>query len=80
MALNGQAKVDYQRMYMQLRRNGSSKAAKPVTCSFCGEAGSADRLLVGDRTAAICEECITLAVARISEARRQRDRPADQYD
>jgi hypothetical protein len=76
MALNGQAKTDYMRMYMALRRGGSPKAAEPVTCSFCGEAGSSDRLLVGDRTAAICEQCITLAVARISEARRLRHGPA----
>jgi hypothetical protein len=47
-----------------------------LTCSFCGESGSADRLLVGDRTAAICEECITLAVARIAEARRPDTGPA----
>jgi len=80
MALSGQAKTDYQRMYVQLRRNGSAKAAKPVTCSFCGEAGTADRLLVGDRTAAICEECITLAVARIADARRDADTgPARQW-
>ena len=77
MALNGQAKTDYQRMYMQLKRNGALKSAKPVTCSFCGEAGSADRLLVGDRTAAICEECITLAVARIAEVRRRRKAEAE---
>jgi ribosomal protein L37AE/L43A len=71
MALSGRAKTDYQRMYMQLKRNGEAKPAKPVTCSFCGEASSSDRLLVGDQTCAICEHCITLAVARIAEARRQ---------
>ena len=70
MALSGQAKTDYQRMYMQLKRNGAPNAAKPATCSFCGEAGSSDRLLVGDLNCFICEECITLAVARIAEARR----------
>ncbi len=39
------------------------------TCSFCGEPGSTDRLLVGDEDAIICEDCIALAVARIAEAR-----------
>jgi hypothetical protein len=64
MPLTGAAKAAYQREY-RLR------AAKPrvATCSFCGEAGSHDRLLVGDADAIICEECITLAVARIAEAR-----------
>jgi hypothetical protein len=65
MPLTGAAKAAYQRSYMRRRR------AKPsvVTCSFCGEAGSVDRLLVGDQDCIICEECITLAVARIAEAR-----------
>jgi hypothetical protein len=31
--------------------------------------GSPDRLLVGDEDIIICEACITLAVARIAEAR-----------
>jgi hypothetical protein len=69
MALTGAAKQSYQRSYMRRRRN----AAKPSvpTCSFCDEAGSQDRLLVGDEEAIICEACITLAVARIAEARGQ---------
>ena len=51
---------------MRRRRNaGTAKAS----CSFCGEPGSRDRLLVGDQDAIICEDCITLAVARIAEAR-----------
>ena len=66
MALSGTAKAEYQREYMRRKRNGSQ--AKP-TCSFCGEAGSQDRLLVGDQDCIICEDCITLAVARIAEAR-----------
>jgi hypothetical protein len=66
MALSGQAKVDYQREFMRRKRNGS--AAKP-RCSFCDEPGSAERLLVGDQDHIICEDCITLAVARIAEAR-----------
>jgi len=33
------------------------------------EAGSQYRLLVGDQDCIICEVCITLAVARIAEAR-----------
>ena len=32
-------------------------------------AGSVDRLLVGNGDTIICEQCITLAVARIAEAR-----------
>jgi hypothetical protein len=67
MPLTGQAKVDYQRHYMRRKRNGSQ--AKPSVCSFCDETGSNDRLLVGDGCAIICEACITLAVARIAEAR-----------
>jgi hypothetical protein len=70
MALAGQAKTDYQRMYMQLKRQGALNSTKPATCSFCGEAGHNDRLLVGDRTCSICEECVTTAAARIAEARR----------
>ena len=67
MAVSGQAKAEYQPEYMRRKRNGS--LANPVaTCSFCGEAGSSDRLLVGDQDCIICEECITLAVARIAEA------------
>jgi ClpX C4-type zinc finger len=66
MALTGQAKVDYQREFMRRKRNGS--AAKP-RCSFCREPGNADRLLVGDQDCVICEQCITLAVARVAEAR-----------
>ena len=69
MALTGQAKAEYQRQYMRRIRNGSAKATKRPTCSFCAEAGSLERLLVGDQTCAICEECVTLAVARIAEAR-----------
>ena len=67
MALAGRAKADYQREYMRRRRNGP---AKPATCSFCDEPGSTDRLLVGDADTIICEACVTLAVARIAEARR----------
>jgi hypothetical protein len=62
MALSGQAKADYLREYMRRKRS-------VLTCSFYGEAGSDDRLLVGDEDAIICEDCITLAVARIAEAR-----------
>jgi len=41
-----------------------------VECSFCGEPGSSERLVVGDNDpTVICEECITLAVATIAEAR-----------
>jgi hypothetical protein len=29
--------------------------ARVVTCGFCGEPGSTDRLLVGDEDAIICE-------------------------
>jgi ClpX C4-type zinc finger len=66
MPLTGQAKVDYQRHYMRRKRNGS----KPRACSFCDEPGTPDRLLVGDdENCTICEACITLAVARIAEAR-----------
>lgn len=67
MVLSGQAKGEYQRDYMRRKRD----AAKPSvpTCSFCGEAGSSDRLLMGDADAIICEACITLAVARIAHAR-----------
>jgi hypothetical protein len=46
-----------------------SKQAKPSVCSFCDEPGSNERLLVGDGCAIICEACITMAVARIAEAR-----------
>jgi hypothetical protein len=45
----------------------TSTASGAVTCSFCGEPGSTDRLLVGDDED--CTICITLAVARIAEAR-----------
>jgi formylmethanofuran dehydrogenase subunit E len=69
MALSGAAKAEYQRDYMRRRRNAGTTRPDAVTCSFCGEHGSADRLLVGDQDAIICEECITLAVARIAEAR-----------
>ena len=68
MALIGQAKAEYQREYMRRRR--STGAARAPVCSFCGEAGSSERLLVGDaEDCTICEACITLAVARIAEAR-----------
>jgi hypothetical protein len=41
-----------------------------AVCSFCDEPGSHDRLLVGGMSCAIiCEDCITLAVARIAETR-----------
>jgi formylmethanofuran dehydrogenase subunit E len=65
MPLTGAAKAQYMRDYHRRR------TAKPGTakCSFCHEPGNADRLLVGDQDAIICEECITLAVARIAEAR-----------
>jgi hypothetical protein len=41
-----------------------------VTCSLCGEAASSDRILVGDVICAICEHCVTEAVAAIAEARK----------
>ena len=66
MALSGQAKAEYQRTYMRRRR--CAEASQP-RCDFCGEPGSAERLLVGDRDCVICEDCITLAAARIAEAR-----------
>ncbi len=69
MALSGAAKAEYQREYMRRKRNGSQAKPSLPTCSFCDEAGSQDRLLVGDGCAIICEACITLAVARIAEAR-----------
>jgi ribosomal protein L37AE/L43A len=69
MALVGRAKAEYQREYMRRKRNGSQTQPSGATCSFCGEAGSHDRLLVGDQDSIICEDCITLAVARIAEAR-----------
>jgi ClpX C4-type zinc finger len=69
MALSGTAKAEYQRDYMRRKRNGSLAKPSVPTCSFCGEAGSQDRLLVGDQDCIICEACITLAVARIAEAR-----------
>ena len=64
MPLTGKAKSEYMRAYHRDHR-----ASVVPTCSFCGETGSAERLLVGDADAIICEECITLAVARIAEAR-----------
>jgi hypothetical protein len=66
MALTGQAKAEYQRTYMRRRR--SAEVAQP-SCSFCGEPGSSERLLVGDQDCTICEECIALATVRIAEAR-----------
>jgi ClpX C4-type zinc finger len=69
MALTGQSKADYQREYMRRKRHAVSRRDRVATCSFCGEAGSSDRLLVGDADAIICEECITVAVAKIAEAR-----------
>jgi hypothetical protein len=69
MALNGQAKAEYQREYMRRKRNGSQAKPSVPRCSFCDQPGSPDRLLVGDEAAIICEDCITLAVARIAEAR-----------
>jgi hypothetical protein len=73
MALSGPAKSEYQREYMRRKRNGSQAKPSVVTCSFCDEPGSSDRLLVGDdENCTICEECITLAVARIAEARGNR--------
>jgi hypothetical protein len=66
MALAGRAKVIYQREYMRRKRN--AVAVQPC-CSFCGETGSTDRLLVGDEECVICEECIALAGVRIAEAR-----------
>jgi hypothetical protein len=80
MALSGQAKTDYQRMYMHLKRSGAPKPAEPAMCSFCGEAGNSDRLLVGDQNCFICEQCITLAVARIAEVRRRRKAEAEAGD
>jgi hypothetical protein len=75
MALTGRAKNEYQRDYMRRKRNGGVAKPSVVTCSFCGEPGSSDRLLVGDQEdCIICEECITLAVARIAEARGQAPR------
>jgi hypothetical protein len=65
MALSGQAKAEYQREYMRRRRG---EAPQP-SCSFCGEPGSSERLLVGDQDCVICEECIALATARIAEVR-----------
>jgi hypothetical protein len=67
MPLTGAAEAAYQRSYMRRRRNAGTACV--ATCSFCGEAGGSDRLLVGDVDAIICEECITLAVARIAEVR-----------
>jgi hypothetical protein len=53
-----------------MRRKRSASQTKPsctvLTCSFCGEAGSDDRLLVGDEDCIIRADCITLAVARIA--------------
>jgi hypothetical protein len=69
MALAGKAKTEYMREYMRRKRNGSQGKPNVLTCSFCGEAGSQDRLLVGDQDCIICEDCVTLAVARIAEAR-----------
>jgi hypothetical protein len=66
MALSGQAKAEYQRDYMRRRRR--TEAWQPG-CSFCGEPGSNERLLVGDQDCVICEECIALATARIAEVR-----------
>ena len=66
MALTGAAKAAYQREYHARRKSET----RVMTCNFCDEPGSADRLLVGDpNCCAICEACITLAVARINEAR-----------
>jgi hypothetical protein len=67
MALTGQAKIDYMREYRR-RNAGAAKPSVP-RCSFCDELGTPDRLLVGDQDCIICEDCITLAVARIAEAR-----------
>jgi hypothetical protein len=65
MPLAGQAKAEYMREY----RRRATKPSAP-SCSFCDEPGSSERLLVGDRGGClICEACITLAVARIAEAR-----------
>jgi hypothetical protein len=69
MALTGQAKAEYMRDYHRRKRSGSQARPRVVTCSFCDEPGSPDRLLVGDEDCTICEACITLAVARIAEAR-----------
>jgi hypothetical protein len=66
MALSGQAKAEYQREYMSRRRR--AEASQP-RCNFCGELGGNDRLLVGDQDCVICEQCITLAVARIADVR-----------
>jgi hypothetical protein len=68
MPLTGQAKSDYMREYHRRRNAGQAKPSV-ASCDFCGKAGSPDRLLVGDQDAIICEDCITLAVARIAEAR-----------
>jgi ClpX C4-type zinc finger len=67
MPLTGQAKSNYMREYHRRRNAGAAKPSP--ACSFCGEAGSSDRLLVGDQDCIICEDCITLALARIAEAR-----------
>jgi hypothetical protein len=69
MALSGRAKISYQRDYMRRKRNNAPATPSVPECSFCGEPGSSDRLLVGDENAIICEACITLADARIAEAR-----------
>jgi hypothetical protein len=56
------------------KRNGSAKPSV-VECSFCGEAAhSTDRLLVSDRDnmVFICAHCVTVAAAKIAEARTQR--------
>jgi ClpX C4-type zinc finger len=68
MALSGAAKAEYQRDYMRRKRNAGQAKPSAATCSFCGEPGSPDRLLVADQDAIICEDCITLA-SRIAEAR-----------
>ena len=74
MALSGQAKSEYQREYMRRKRNGAQAKPSVVTCSFCDEPGSADRLLVGDDSTIICKACVSLAVASIPEARGQAPR------
>jgi len=66
MALSGQAKSEYQREYMRRKRNGAQAKPSVVTCSFCDEPGSADRLLVGDDSTLICEACVSLAVTGMS--------------
>ena len=68
MPLTGAAKAQYMREYHRRRNAGTSGVPR---CGFCDEPGSHDRLLVGDQDAIICEECITLAVARVAEARGQ---------